>query len=173
MLFCFFLVALQRLVRFLPGFWRDLFLLNSEDLFSIISNRLVRRLNLFDSQLNVLIIVFNNQRLSSLLRFIILLWNHGIGDLICIWGIKLIINEVLLSFSFKLLKELLLLLSDMLCKLLGYPVYWKHSRFNALVNITLTIRRRQNDHARETLLGETVYAVVVVFIVHPKIVLLC
>ena len=88
-------------------------------------------------------------------------------------GIKLIFNEVLLPFSFKLLKQLLLLLSDMLGKLLGYPVYWEHGRLNTLVDITLTIRRRQNDHARETFLGETVYAVVVVFVIHPKIVILC
>lgn len=61
----------------------------------------------------------------------------------------------------------------MLGQLLGYLVYWKHGRLNTLVNITLAIRRRQNDHARETLLGETVYAVIVVFVVHPKIVFLC
>ena len=89
------------------------------------------------------------------------------------WGILLIFNEVLLPFSFKLLKQFLLLLSDMLGQLLGYPVYWEHGRLNTLVNIALTIRRRQNDHARETFLGETVYAVVVVFAVHPKIEFLC
>ncbi len=61
----------------------------------------------------------------------------------------------------------------MLSQVLGYPVYWEHGRFNSLVNIALTIRRRQNNHARETFLGKTVYAVVVVFIVHPKIVFLC
>ena len=58
----------------------------------------------------------------------------------------------------------------MLGQLLGHPVNWEHSRLNTLVNIALTISRRQHYHARETFLGEPVYAVVVVFVVHPKVV---
>jgi hypothetical protein len=60
----------------------------------------------------------------------------------------------------------------MLGQLLGYPVHWEHGRLNTLVYITLAIRRRQNDNARETFLRKTVNAVVVVFVVHPKIVFL-
>jgi hypothetical protein len=61
----------------------------------------------------------------------------------------------------------------MLSQLLGYPVNWEHGRFNTLVYITLAIRWRQHDHARETFLGEAVYAVIVIFVVHPQIVFLC
>ena len=53
-----FLITFERLVRLLAGFWRDPFLLYSEDLFSIV-NLSLRRFDLLDSQLNVFIIVFN------------------------------------------------------------------------------------------------------------------
>jgi len=58
----------------------------------------------------------------------------------------------------------------MLRQLVGHHVHWEHGRLNTLVNIALAIRRRQHDHTRETFLGEPVYAVVVVFVVHPKVV---
>jgi len=71
------------------------------------------------------------------LRFLILRYQGSSGV-----DIYLIFNEVLLPFGFKLLKQFLLLLSDMLGQLLCHLVNWEHGRLNTLVNIALSIRRR-------------------------------
>lgn len=57
----------------------------------------------------------------------------------------------------------------MLSQLLRRAVENYHGRFNALIDITGSIRRRENYNARETFLGEAIYAVVIVLVEHPKL----
>lgn len=60
----------------------------------------------------------------------------------------------------------------MLQELVGRNVHREYSRLDALINVTLTEGWRQYNNARETVLRETIDAIVVAFVVHPKIIFL-
>ena len=45
------------------------------------------------------------------------------------------------------------------------------SRLDALVDVALSVGRRQNDHAGRAFLGKTIYAVIVLLVEHPVVIL--
>jgi hypothetical protein len=79
------------------------------------------------------------------------------------------LNQVLLSLCFELLDKLFLFLSNMLIQLFSCFIDWQHCRLDSLVNITLSVRGRQDHHTWEAFLRKTINAIVIVLIVHPEV----